>query len=94
MSPYFQSIFTYILRLDKEKDCFHDSEYLRSNKQFVIAISKQFMTVINKQFIIVFNKKFMIMYLGTVKLGNKERFDKEQIGIKKPFPVTNLPFTS
>ena len=31
---------------------------------------------------------------GTVKLGNKERFDKEQIGIKKPFPVTNLPFTS
>ena len=31
---------------------------------------------------------------GTVKLGNKERFDKEQIGIKEPFPVTNLPFTS
>ena len=31
---------------------------------------------------------------GTVKLGNKERFDKEQIGIKQPFPVTNLPFTS
>ena len=30
---------------------------------------------------------------GTVKLGNKERFDKEQIGIKEPFPVTNLPFT-
>ena len=29
-----------------------------------------------------------------VKLGNKERFDKEQIGIKEPFPVTNLPFTS
>ena len=32
--------------------------------------------------------------LYTVKLGNKERFDKEQIGIKEPFPVTNLPFTS
>ena len=31
---------------------------------------------------------------STVKLGNKERFDKEQIGIKEPFPVTNLPFTS
>ena len=31
---------------------------------------------------------------GTVKLGNKKRFDKEQIGIKEPFPVTNLPFTS
>ena len=31
---------------------------------------------------------------STVKLGNKERFDKEQIGIKEPFPVINLPFTS
>ena len=31
---------------------------------------------------------------NTVKLGNKERFDKELIGIKEPFPVTNLPFTS
>jgi hypothetical protein len=31
---------------------------------------------------------------STVKLGIKERFDKEQIGIKEPFPVTNLPFTS
>ena len=30
----------------------------------------------------------------TVKLGNKEQFDNEQIGIKEPFPVTNLPFTS
>ena len=30
----------------------------------------------------------------SVKLGNKDRFDKEQIGIKEPFPVTNLPFTS
>ena len=26
----------------------------------------------------------------TVKLGDKERFDKEQIGVKEPFPVTNL----
>ena len=25
---------------------------------------------------------------STVKLGNKEQFDKEQIGIKEPFPVT------
>ena len=31
---------------------------------------------------------------GTVKLGNKELFDKEQIGIKEPFPVTNFPFTT
>ena len=30
----------------------------------------------------------------TVKLGNKELFDKELIGIKEPFPVTNLSFTS
>ena len=32
--------------------------------------------------------------VDTVKLGNKERFDKEQIGTKEPFPVTNLPFIS
>ena len=32
-------------------------------------------------------------YVGKVKVGNKERFDKEQIGIKEPLPVTNLPFT-
>ena len=31
---------------------------------------------------------------GTVKLGDKELFDKEQIGVKEPFPMTNLPFTS
>ena len=31
---------------------------------------------------------------STVKLGIKELFDKEQIGIKEPFSVTNLPFTS
>ena len=31
---------------------------------------------------------------NTVKLGNKEQFDKEPIGIKEPFPVTNLPLTS
>ena len=27
--------------------------------------------------------------LGTVKLGDKEHFDKEQIGVKEPFSVTN-----
>ena len=31
---------------------------------------------------------------ATVKLGNKERFDKEQIGVKEPFPMTNCQFTS
>ena len=29
-----------------------------------------------------------------VKLGDKERFDKEKIGVKEPFPVTNCQFTS
>ena len=33
-------------------------------------------------------------FQSTAKLGNKERFDKEQIGMKEPFPVTNLPLTS
>ena len=32
--------------------------------------------------------------VNTVKLGDKERFDKEQIGVKEPFPVTNCQFTS
>ena len=37
----------------------------------------------------------MLFYVySTVNLGNKERFDKEQIGIKEPFSVTNLPLTS
>ena len=35
----------------------------------------------------------LLSYSSTVKLGNKERFDKKFIGIKEPFPVTNLPFT-
>ena len=26
----------------------------------------------------------------TVKLSDKKWFDKEQIGVKEPFPVTNL----
>ena len=38
--------------------------------------------------------RYFLNFDTTVKLGNKERFDKEQIGIKEPFPVTNLPFTS
>ena len=35
----------------------------------------------------------MVSYLGlgTVKLGDKEQFDKEQISVKEPFPTTNLP---
>ena len=30
----------------------------------------------------------MIKLLGTVKLGDKEHFNKEQIVVKEPFPVT------
>ena len=30
----------------------------------------------------------------TVKLGDKERFDMEQIGVKEPFPMTNCQFAS
>ena len=32
--------------------------------------------------------------LYAVKLGDKERFDKEKIGVKEPFPLTNCQFTS
>ena len=32
--------------------------------------------------------------VGTVKLGDKERFDKEQIGVKEPFHVIKCQFTS
>ena len=39
-------------------------------------------------------KQIDLRFHITVKLGIKELFDKEQIGIKEPFPVTNLPFTS
>ena len=39
-------------------------------------------------------KVLFSMIIDTVKLGNKKRLDKEQIGIKEPFSVTNLPFTS
>ena len=38
---------------------------------------------------------FLLEFLVcTVKLGDKERFDKEQIGVKEPFPVSNCQFTS
>ena len=30
---------------------------------------------------------------STVKLGDKERFDKVQIGVKEPFLVTNIKST-
>ena len=50
------------------------------------------LSIISRHFMVdaLINSKFP----DTVKLGNKERFDKEQIGIKESFPVTNLPFAS
>ena len=41
-----------------------------------------------------FLQEVFISKICTVKLGNKERFDREQIGVKEPFPVTNCQFTS
>ena len=35
-----------------------------------------------------------VVFGSTVKFGDKERFDKEQIGVKEPFPVNNSQFTS
>ena len=49
------------------------------------------------------NRKMALLYKNikneynnddTVKLGDKKRFDKEQIGVKEPFSVTNCQFTS
>ena len=49
---------------------------------------------VTQGFTTLFIGETFAVYILTVKLGNKERFDKEQIDIKEPFPVTNLPFTS
>ena len=38
-------------------------------------------------FTLLYSRKF----LNKVKLGDKEQFDKEQIDVREPFPVTNLP---
>ena len=47
-----------------------------------------------KWIIIILLSTIYLECIYLVKLGNKERFDKEQIGIKEPFPMTNLPSTS
>ena len=41
-----------------------------------------------------FGELYIFILETTVKLGNKEHFDKEQIGVEEPFPVTNCQFTS
>ena len=35
-----------------------------------------------------------IDFKSTVKLGDKEYFDREQIGVMEPFSVTKYQFTS
>ena len=51
-----------------------------------------------KMMIIINNEGFGNVYLlpldNTVELGDKECFDKEQIGVKEPFLVTKCQFTS
>ena len=39
-----------------------------------------------------YNRMYRIVI--TVKFGDKEWFDKEQIGVKEPFPMTKCQFTS
>ena len=53
------------------------------------------MTALVKSTLLLPNAIFIFTSIyNTVKLGDKELFDKEQIGIKEPFPVTNCQFTS
>ena len=57
--------------------------------QVFVAIQKVFV-----QFETVQDVVSTLIHNIIVKLGDKERFDKEQIGVKEPFPVTNCQFTS
>ena len=68
------------------QDCFYNYAW----------VTQDFMPIhANKKRVLTTYLTHKVTYLiNTVKLGNKERFDKEQIGIKEPFAVTNLPFTS
>ena len=52
--------------------------------QVVVAIQKVFV-----QFETVQDVVSTLIHNIIVKLGDKERFDKEQIGVKNPFPATN-----
>ena len=47
---------------------------------------------ITQRFHRIFRKHMQIH--DSVKPGDKERFDKEQMGVKEPFPVTNCQLTS
>ena len=70
-----------------------DSDYRKSAcNSVVLKIDLK-----NEKSLLSQNKPFIeqeIIYRtfnNTVKLGDKEQFDKEQIVVKKPFPVTSLP---
>ena len=52
--------------------------------QVFVAIQKVFV-----QFETVQDVVSTLIHNIIVKLGDKERFDKEQIGVKNPFPATN-----
>ena len=39
----------------------------------------------------IFGKAVLVRVSYYIKLGDKERFDKEQIGVKEPFHATNVP---
>ena len=56
--------------------------------------SKSCYTILEIYLIHITNRLLLITNVSTVKLGNKELFDKEQIGIKEPFLVTNFTFSS
>ena len=57
--------------------------------KFSVCVESQWVEINSEKLFLFLRKKYI-----TVKLGNKERFDKEQICIKEPFPVANLPFIS
>ena len=42
----------------------------------------------------LYQKQMLLITPITVKLGDKEHFDKAQIGVKEPFLITNCQITS
>ena len=54
--------------------------FLYESCQLLLTVSNKFRQALKK--------------IGTVKLGDKECFDKEQIGVKEPVTVNKCQFTS
>ena len=63
--------------------------YLTMSKQSGVGFFSNFFGVFS-----IFELFLKAKVLLPVKLGDKERFYKEQIGVKEPFPMTNFQFTS